>query len=111
MNLNNQARLISEVNTCLSSKVVCHNSNSLLPFVFDSVLKIIWSTEEERDAATSVDLRDIRMMEQMGGMINDTELINRFVFHRGRTKSAGGPSQIMMMMGPATASMNTNMPM
>ena len=64
----------------MSSKVVCHNSNSLLPFVFDSVLKIIWSTEEERDAATSVDLRDIRMMEQMGGMNNDTELINRFIF-------------------------------
>mmetsp|Transcript_25533 Transcript_25533/g.37884 ORF Transcript_25533/g.37884 Transcript_25533/m.37884 type:complete len:528 (+) Transcript_25533:83-1666(+) len=90
VDLNDREQLISAVNTCLSSKVVCQNSDILAPIAVDSVLGVI----EDRDTATNVDLRDIRMVEQMGGTIDDTELVNGLVFRKGSSKSAGGPSQI-----------------
>lgn len=85
-----RADLISAVNTCLSSKVVCQNSELLAPIAVDSVLGVL----EDPDKATNVDLRDIRMVEQMGGTIDDTELVNGLVFRKGSVKTAGGPSQI-----------------
>jgi T-complex protein 1 subunit delta len=90
VDLNNRESLISAVNTCLSSKVVNQNSELLAPIAVDSVLGII----ENTDTAVNVDLRDIRMVEQVGGTIDDTELVNGLVFSKGSTKSAGGPSQI-----------------
>lgn len=90
VDLNNRESLISAVNTCLSSKVVHQNAELLAPIAVDSVLGIIENTE----TAVNVDLRDIRMVEQVGGTIDDTELVNGLVFSKGSTKSAGGPSQI-----------------
>jgi len=90
VDLNDREALIHAVNTCLSSKVVCQNSDLLAPIAVDSVLGVI----EDRETATNVDLRDIRMVEQAGGTIDDTELVNGLVFRKGSTKSAGGPSQI-----------------
>jgi len=90
VDLNVREDLIASVNTCLSSKVVSQNTDLLAPIAVDSVLGII----EDRDTVTNVDLRDIRMVEQMGGTIDDTELVNGLVFNKGSTKSAGGPSQI-----------------
>jgi len=90
LDLNNREDLISSVNTCLSSKVVCQNSELLAPIAVDSVLGII----EDCETALNVDLRDIRMVEQVGGTIDDTELVNGLVFKKGATKSAGGPSSI-----------------
>ena len=90
VDLNSRGDLIHAVNTCLSSKVVSQNSDVLAPLAVDSVLGVI----ENRDTAINVDLRDIRMVEQMGGTIDDTELINGLVFNKGSTKSGGGVSQI-----------------
>lgn len=90
VDLNKREDLISSVNTCLSSKVVSQNSDLLAPIAVDSVLGII----EDLDSATNVDLRDIRMVEQVGGTVDDTELVNGLVFNKGASKSAGGPSQI-----------------
>jgi len=90
VDLNSRHDLIHAVNTCLSSKVVCQNSDILAPLAVDSVLGVI----EDRETATNVDLRDIRMVEQMGGTIDDTELINGLVFKKGSTKTGGGVSQI-----------------
>jgi len=90
VNLNNRDDLISAVKTCLSSKVVSQNSDLLAPIAVDSVLGIL----VDRESAKNVDLKDIRMVEQVGGTIDDTELINGLVFKKGSTKSAGGPSQI-----------------
>lgn len=90
VNLDDRNDLISAVDTCLSSKVVSQNSDLLAPIAVDSVLGIL----EDKTIATNVDLRDIRMVEQVGGTIDDTELINGLVFKKGSTKSAGGPSQI-----------------
>lgn len=88
--LDDRDDLISAVNTCLSSKVVYQNADLLAPIAVDSVLGVL----EDPDTATNVDLRDIRMVEQIGGTIDDTELVNGLVFKKGSTKSAGGPSQI-----------------
>lgn len=90
VDLDDRDALISSVNTCLSSKVVSQNTDLLAPIAVDSVLGII----EDPKTATNVDLRDIRMVEQMGGTIDDTELVNGLVFNKGSTKSAGGPAQI-----------------
>lgn len=88
--LDDRDNLISAVNTCLSSKVVYQNADLLAPIAVDSVLGVL----EDPDTAINVDLRDIRMVEQIGGTIDDTELVNGLVFKKGSTKSAGGPSQI-----------------
>jgi T-complex protein 1 subunit delta len=90
VDLNNREDLISAVHTCLSSKVVSQNTELLAPIAVDSVLGII----EDRNTAKNVDLRDIRMVQQIGGTMDDTELVNGLVFNKGSTKSAGGPSQI-----------------
>tara|TARA_B110000305_G_scaffold236645_2_gene298398 strand:- start:37 stop:687 length:651 start_codon:yes stop_codon:yes gene_type:complete len=63
--------LISAVTTCLSSKVVSQNSDVLSPIAVDSVLGVI-----DASTATNVDLRDIRMVRQVGGTVDDTELVN-----------------------------------
>eukprot|EP00978_Attheya_sp_CCMP212_P018672 scaffold51550_cov55-Attheya_sp.AAC.4 len=91
VNLNDRDALIYAVNTCLSSKVVAQNSELLAPIAVDSVLGIMG---DDRDTATNVDLRGIRMVQQIGGTIDDTELVNGLVFNKGSTKTAGGPSQI-----------------
>ena len=69
VNLSDRESLISAVNTCLSSKVVSQNSNILAPIAVDSVLGVI-----DAATATNVDLRDIRMVQQVGGTIDDTEV-------------------------------------
>jgi len=89
VDLSDRNELISAVNTCLSSKVVAQNSDLLAPIAVDSVLGVI-----DPQTATNVDLRDIRMVQQIGGTVDDTELVNGLVFSKGSTKSAGGPSQV-----------------
>lgn len=91
VDLTDRESLIAAVNTCLSSKVVSQNSDILAPIAVDSVLGLLG---DDASTATNVDLRDIRMVEQMGGTIDDTELVDGLVFSKGSTKSAGGPSQI-----------------
>ena len=59
----------------------------LAPLVVDSVLGILGPNPSE---AVNVDLRDMRMVEQLGGTVYDTGL----GFDKGSTKTAGGPSQI-----------------
>ncbi|GMH63835.1 hypothetical protein TrRE_jg6606, partial [Triparma retinervis] len=89
VDLTDRQSLINAVTTCLSSKVVSQNSDVLAPIAVDSVLGVI-------DAATAknVDLRDIRMVQQVGGTIDDTELVDGIVFDKGCKKSAGGPTKV-----------------
>lgn len=79
--------LLSSVDTCLSSKVVGQNSEVLSPIAVDSVLGIL-----EDEKSTSVDLRDIRLVKQVGGTVDDTELVQGLVLTKGSSKTAGGPS-------------------
>lgn len=82
--------LIDAVVTCLSSKVVSQNSDILAPIAVDAVLKII-----DPDTARNVDLNDIRIVKQLGGTVDDTELVPGIVFEKGANKgAAGGPTRI-----------------
>ena len=89
VDLKNRESLISAVTTCLSSKVVSQNSEVLSPIAVDSVLGVI-----DPDTATNVDLRNIRMVQQIGGTVDDTELVEGLVFNKGAKKSAGGPTKV-----------------
>mmetsp|Transcript_19075 Transcript_19075/g.44429 ORF Transcript_19075/g.44429 Transcript_19075/m.44429 type:complete len:489 (+) Transcript_19075:327-1793(+) len=82
--------LLSAVETCLSSKVVAQNTDLLAPIAVDSVLGIV----EDPTTSTSVDLRDIRLVQQVGGTVDDTELVKGLVLHKGSSKTAGGPTQM-----------------
>ena len=84
--------LLQAVETCLSSKVVAQNSDLLAPIAVDSVLGVV--AEDDVSLATNVDLKDIRLVQQMGGTVDDTELVKGLVLHKGSTKTAGGPSQM-----------------
>ena len=80
--------LLNAVETCLSSKVVAQNSSLLAPIAVDSVLGVVENVETSR----TVDLRDIRLVTQVGGTVDDTELVKGLVLTKGSTKTAGGPS-------------------
>lgn len=85
----NRDNLISAVNTCLSSKVVHQNSDILSPIAVDAVLSVT-----DTETATNVDLNDIKIVKQIGGTVDDTELVHGLVFDKGAKKTAGGPTHI-----------------
>jgi len=90
IDLNDEASLIKCVTTALSSKVVSSNSELLAPIAVQAVLKIIDSKQ-----ATTVDLKDIKVIKKLGGTIDDTELVEGLVFPNNKpAQSAGGPSKI-----------------
>lgn len=91
VDMSDRESLINAVRTCLSSKVVSQDSDLLAPLAVDSVLGILGDKPGD---ATNVDLRDIRMVEQLGGTVDDTELVRGLVFDKGSTKTAGGPGRI-----------------
>lgn len=88
--LGDRDSLLSAVETCLSSKVVAQNSDLLAPMAVDSVLGIV----ENIETSTTVDLNDIRLVQQLGGTVDDTELVNGLVLTKGATKTAGGPTSM-----------------
>jgi T-complex protein 1 subunit delta len=89
LNLADRDQLVHAVDTCLSSKVVGNSSETISPIAVDAVLAII-----DPETATNVDLNDIRIVKQIGGTIDDTELVHGLVFDRGAKKAAGGPTRI-----------------
>lgn len=104
---NDRNQLLNAVTTCLSSKVISQNSDLLAPIAVDSVLALIdpiqlaISTDTDKENTTiptrqqnNIDLRDIRIVEQMGGTIDDTELVYGLVLQKGSNKSAGGPTNM-----------------
>jgi len=90
VDLSDRDLLIKCVVTALSSKVVSSNSDLLAPIAVDAVLKII-----DSKVATTVDLKDIKIVKKMGGTVDDTELVEGLVFANNKpAHSAGGPSKI-----------------
>lgn len=81
--------VLDAVNTCLASKVVHQNADVLAPISVDAVLGII-----DPLTATNVDLQDIKIVKQVGGTMDDTELVRGLVLERGAKHSAGGPIKI-----------------
>ena len=113
INLSDRDALLNAVTTCLSSKVVSEDSELLAPIAVDSVLTLL--TDEQKLPTTTaaaavasdgssttthttttrskhpmVDLRDIRLVEQVGGTVDDTELVSGLVLPKGVSKTAAG---------------------
>jgi T-complex protein 1 subunit delta len=80
--LTDRQSLLQSASTSLNSKVVSQHSALLAPIAVDAVLKVI-----DPSVAHNVDLRDIRIINKVGGTIEDTELIDGLVLNQ---KAAGG---------------------
>lgn len=89
VNLLDRESVLDAVNTCLSSKVVHNNADVLAPIAVDAVLGII-----DPSTATNVDLNDVKIVKQVGGTIDDTELVRGLVLERGAKHTSGGPLKI-----------------
>jgi len=87
VSLQDRTALLSAVETCLSSKVVAPHVDLLAPIAVDSVLGLLSSDDD-----TNVHLDDIRMVQQVGGTVDDTTLVQGLVLPKGSAK--GGPSRM-----------------
>mmetsp|Transcript_6456 Transcript_6456/g.8748 ORF Transcript_6456/g.8748 Transcript_6456/m.8748 type:complete len:532 (+) Transcript_6456:157-1752(+) len=94
VDLGQRETLIDAVTTCLSSKVVSQNADILSPMAVDAVLTVLESNEAIGKDPDNIDLNDIKIVKQLGGTVDDTEMVNGMVFEKGAKKSAGGPSRI-----------------
>lgn len=90
IDLKSKEQLIQCVTTSLSSKVVSQNSSSLAPLAVEAVLKVC-NPEVDRN----VDLTNIKIVEKMGGTIDDIEMCEGIIFGDNKpVASAGGPTRI-----------------
>lgn len=89
VDLLDRASVLDAVNTCLSSKVVHSNADTLAPIAVDAVLGII-----DPLTAVNVDLSDVKMVKQIGGTVDDSELVRGLVLERPAKHTAGGPIKI-----------------
>ena len=89
IDLNDKASVLDAVTTCLSSKVVSQNSDVLAPIAVDAVLNII-----DPNTSINVDLNDIKIVKQVGGTMDDTELVTGLVLERGAKHTSGGPTKV-----------------
>merc|ERR1711962_697775 len=79
--LGDRDKLLQSANTSLNSKVVSQHSSELSPIAVDAVLKVV---DPERDS--NVNLKDIKVIQKLGGTVDDTEMVNGLVFQE---KAAG----------------------
>ena len=89
IDLNDRESLIDAVDTCLCSKVIHNNADVLSPISVDAVLSII-----DTQTSTNVDLNDVKIVKQVGGTIDDSELVNGLVLERGAKHTTGAPTKI-----------------
>ncbi|KAK9873042.1 hypothetical protein WA026_020778 [Henosepilachna vigintioctopunctata] len=86
--LDNREQLIKSASTSLNSKVVSQQSSLLAPLAVDAVLKVVDPSIEK-----AVDLSDIKVIKQIGGTVEDTELIDGLVFPH-KVANVNGPKRI-----------------
>ncbi|XP_022918555.2 T-complex protein 1 subunit delta [Onthophagus taurus] len=86
--LDNREQLIRSASTSLNSKVVSQYSSQLAPLAVDAVLKIVEPGHE-----SVVNLTDIKVLKQLGGTVEDTELVEGIVFPQ-RAANINGPKRI-----------------
>lgn len=89
LNLADRESLLKSAITSLNSKVVSQYSNLLAPIAVDAALRVI-----DPKTAANIDLRDIKVVQSLGGTIDDTELVDGLVFTHKAVHSAGGPSRV-----------------
>lgn len=86
--LSDRDSLLKSATTSLSSKVVSQYSNLLSPMCVDAVLKVIDPSKD-----VNVDLKDIKVIQKLGGTVEDTELVDGLVFSQ-KTAGYGGPNKV-----------------
>lgn len=86
--LTDKESLLQSATTSLSSKVVSQYSNILAPICVDAVLRVVDPAKD-----TNVDLRDIKIIQKLGGTLEDTELIDGLVFNQ-KVAGTGGPTKV-----------------
>lgn len=89
VDLLDRASVLDAVNTCFSSKVVHSSADTLSPIAVDAVLGVI-----DPATAVNVDLNDVKIVKQVGGTIDDTELVNGLVLERGAKHASGGLTKV-----------------
>ncbi|GFR25414.1 t-complex protein 1 subunit delta [Trichonephila clavata] len=86
--LSDRESLLKSATTALSSKVVSQHSMLLAPLAVDAVLKVI-----DPAVDTNVNLNDIKVMKQLGGTVDDIELIDGLLFKQ-RSAGLGGVTKV-----------------
>jgi len=86
--LTDRESLLKSATTSLNSKVVSQHSSLLSPLCVDAVLKVIDPTKD-----TNVDLRDVKIIQKLGGTLEDTELVEGLVFNQ-KAAGSGGPTRV-----------------
>jgi len=89
LNLADAESLKKSAITSLNSKVVSQYSDLLAPIAVNAALRVI-----DPKTATNIDLKDIKVVQSLGGLIDDTELVDGLVFTHKAVHSAGGPSRV-----------------
>ena len=87
VDLDDRESLLDAVNTCLSSKVVHNNADVLSPISVDAILSII-----DTKTSTNVDLNDVKIVKQVGGTMEDSELVKGLVLQQGAKHT--GPTKV-----------------
>eukprot|EP00033_Pygsuia_biforma_P003238 GCRY01003550.1.p1 GENE.GCRY01003550.1~~GCRY01003550.1.p1 ORF type:complete len:538 (-),score=119.62 GCRY01003550.1:90-1703(-) len=87
--LSDRESLLNSAITSLNSKVVSQHSAKIAPLAVDAVMSVI-----DPKTATTVELKDIKVVKKVGGTIDDTELVDGLVFAQHASHKAGGPSRI-----------------
>jgi len=75
--------------TSVNSKFGAQYSKLLAPIAVDAALRVM-----DPKTATNIDLRDVKVVQWLGGTIDDTELVDGLVFTQKAVHSAGGPSRV-----------------
>lgn len=88
--LSDREALIRAATTSLSSKVVSSDSSILAPIAVDATLRVI-----DAETSTNVDINEnIRVVQQAGGTVEDTELVDGLVFRKKGVSVSGAPSRV-----------------
>ncbi|KAK9378564.1 chaperonin Cpn60/TCP-1 family [Kockiozyma suomiensis] len=87
--LSDRTSLVRAASTSLSSKIVSQFSSLLAPMSVDAVLRVI-----NPATAQNVDLGNIKLVKELGGTIEDTELVDGLVLTQHVIKTAGGPARM-----------------
>lgn len=88
VDLGDRDKLLQAANTSLNSKVVSQHSSLLSPIAVDAVLKVLGPNKDE---GASVNLKDIKVIQKLGGTVDDTEMIDGLVFQE---KAAGSVKKV-----------------
>ncbi|CAL1265854.1 unnamed protein product [Larinioides sclopetarius] len=86
--LSDRESLLKSATTALSSKIVSQHSMLLAPLAVDAVMKVI-----DPAVDTNVNLKDIKIMKQLGGTVDDVELIDGLLFKQ-RSAGLGGVTKV-----------------